>query len=75
MAEDNGGGKPKQEPGRRRVSNYEGSKGWQERIYIPTLTAGNLLSSPTKWKKNSIIADNSVLYCKGLIKSKPWFQI
>lgn len=42
MAEDNGGGKPKQEPGRRRVSNYEGSKGWQERIYIPTLTAGVL---------------------------------
>lgn len=42
MAEDNGGGEPKQGLGRRPVSKYEGSKGWQERIYIPTLAAGLL---------------------------------
>lgn len=36
------GGKPNQGLGRRPVSKYEGSKGWQERIYIPTLAAGVL---------------------------------
>lgn len=42
MADDNVGGKPNQGLGRRPVSKYEGSKGWQERIYIPTLAAGVL---------------------------------
>lgn len=27
-------------PGRRPIVNYQGSRGWQQRIYIPTLAAG-----------------------------------